>query len=574
MEPRPVTETVGTGAAPALSELLHRIREVRLPLETAEAADARALQRSLSHQIDDYLLPRVQAPDAPLLVVIGGSTGAGKSTLVNSILRRQVTESGVLRPTTTSPILVHHPDDEEHFQSDRVLPGFARVTREETHLDKPQLRLVADEAVPRGVALLDSPDIDSVMESNRLIARQLLAAADLWLFVTTAARYADAVPWTLLTDAQERGTTIALVLDRVPGEANREVRRHLTELLSGAGLGSSPVFTVPEVPLEDGLLPQAAVFTLTSWILNLGRSDAARARVVQKTLVGALASVPPRVEELARHAEEQEELHARLTGVVDETFAQSITALEESLADGRVLRGEVQARWQDFVGGGQFFRGLEPTVARLRDRITAAVTGRRDTAEPLEQAIEQSVAYLIREQAVRAVTETRMRWEDSPAGAHLIEQGHASGAKFRVPADFDARVGRAIATWSSGVNELVQEVGQSKRAKARILSFGVNGVGAVLMLAAFAGTGGLTGAEVGIAGTTAVVAGKLLDTIFGDQVTRDLAAQVRTRLVDAAQELVGSCREPFDASLTAVQVQPRQAGTLRRSGHALEEALG
>ncbi|HJG80275.1 MAG TPA: 50S ribosome-binding GTPase, partial [Brevibacterium senegalense] len=200
-----MTETVGTGAAPALSELLHRIREVRLPLETAEAADARALQRSLSHQIDDYLLPRVQAPDAPLLVVIGGSTGAGKSTLVNSILRRQVTESGVLRPTTTSPILVHHPDDEEHFQSDRVLPGFARVTREETHLDKPQLRLVADEAVPRGVALLDSPDIDSVMESNRLIARQLLAAADLWLFVTTAARYADAVPWTLLTDAQERG---------------------------------------------------------------------------------------------------------------------------------------------------------------------------------------------------------------------------------------------------------------------------------------------------------------------------------------------------------------------------------
>jgi hypothetical protein len=79
---------------------------------------------------------------------------------------------------------------------------------------------------------------------------------------------------------------------------------------------------------------------------------------------------------------------------------------------------------------------------------------------------------------------------------------------------------------------------------------------------------------VGIAGTTAVVAGKLLDTIFGDQVTRDLAAQVRTRLVDAAQELVGSCRAPFDESLTAVHVPARQGGTLRRSGHALEEALG
>lgn len=569
-----MTQSVGADAASALADLLRRVQEARLPLETASAPAARALQRSLGNQLEDYLLPRVQNPDAPLLVVIGGSTGAGKSTLVNSILRKSVTESGVIRPTTRSPVLVHHPDDAEHFQSDRVLAGFARVTREETELDKPQLRLVADESIPPGLALLDSPDIDSVMESNRRIARQLLAAADLWLFVTTAARYADAVPWSLLTEAQARGTTVALVLDRVPSEANREVRRHLTDLLSDAGLGSSPVFTVPEIPLEDGLLPEAAVFTLTSWILNLGRSDAARSRVVAKTLVGALATVPPRSEELADHIVEQEAQHARLSAAVNDSFSAARDELVASLADGRVLRGEVLARWQDFVGAGQFFRGLEPTVARLRDRITAAVTGKRDTAEPLELAIEQSVSLLIREQAVQAVTGARMSWEDSPAGAALIAaHGDDGFAHFRVPADFDTRVKRAITGWSESVNELVREVGQSKRAKARILSFGVNGVGAVLMLAAFAGTGGLTGAEVGIAGGTAVVAGKLLDTIFGDQVTRDLADTVRTRLLDSAQELVASCRAPFDDALAAAEVPPRQAGTLRGSGQRLEEAL-
>lgn len=567
-----MTQSVGADAPSALADLLRRVQEARLPLETPSVHDARALQRSLGDQLEDYLLPRVQNPDAPLLVVIGGSTGAGKSTLVNSILRKSVTEAGVIRPTTRSPVLVHHPDDAEHFRSDRVLPGFARVTREETRLDKPQLRLVADASVPRGLALLDSPDIDSVMESNRRVARQLLAAADLWLFVTTAARYADAVPWALLTEAQARGTTVALVLDRVPSEANREVRRHLTDLLSDAGLGSSPVFTVPEVPLDDGLLPEAAVFTLTSWILNLGRSEAARSRVMERTLVGALASVPPRAEALAAHVAEQEDQHGRLIAAVDDTFTAATDELAASLADGRVLRGEVLARWQDFVGAGQFFRGLEPTVARLRDRITAAVTGRRDTAEPLELAIEQSVGLLIREQAVQAVTRARMSWEESPAGAALIAaQGGTAG--FRIPEGFDARVNRAISEWSAGVNDLVSDVGQSKRAKARILSFGVNGVGAVLMLAAFAGTGGLTGTEVGIAGGTAVVAGKLLDTIFGDQVTRDLADTVRTRLLDSAQELVASCRAPFDEALAAAEVPPRQAGTLRGSGQRLEEAL-
>ena len=77
-------------------------------------------------QLDDYVLPRLRSLDAPLLVVVGGSTGAGKSTLVNSILGRHVTTPGVLRPTTRAPVLVHHPDDAPWFTGQRILPGMAR----------------------------------------------------------------------------------------------------------------------------------------------------------------------------------------------------------------------------------------------------------------------------------------------------------------------------------------------------------------------------------------------------------------------------------------------------------------
>jgi energy-coupling factor transporter ATP-binding protein EcfA2 len=556
--------------APALSDLLRRVREARFPLQTSEVDGGRRRQRSLDEQLSDYLLPRVADASAPLLVVVGGSTGAGKSTLVNSIVGVQVSEPGVLRPTTRWPVLVHHPADREYFASDRILPSLERVVRADTDLDQPQLRLVSHEAVPQGLALLDSPDIDSVRDENRRIARQLLAAADLWLFVTTAARYADAVPWELLKQATERGTTIAMVLDRVPPQANREVRHHLSGLLSEAGLGSAPIFTIPELELVDGRLPAAAAFPVKSWILNLGRNPQARDRIVARTLTGALASVPAKVDALAADVGVQEEAHQRLTDAVDEEFNERARELARSLVDGSVLRGEVLARWQDFVGTGQFFRGLEPTVARVRDRITAAVTGKRDTAEPLEQAIETSVALIIREQTVAAVSETAVRWQSTPEGKALVDADPQISV---LPAQFDSQVGRMVAEWSAEVNDLVREVGQSKRSKARILSFGVNGVGAVLMLVVFAGTGGLTGAEAGIAGGTAVVAGKLLDTIFGDQVTRDLAESARKQLIERSTALLNDYRAPFDRALAATEVPPRQAGVLRGAGDRLQEAL-
>ena len=113
------------------AELLrHEVASLQLPLEVEGAAAAREEREALLGQLDDYLLPRLRRLDAPLLAVVGGSTGAGKSTLVNSIARREVTRSGVLRPTTRSPVLVHHPYDSGAFLSQRVLPGLARVTSE------------------------------------------------------------------------------------------------------------------------------------------------------------------------------------------------------------------------------------------------------------------------------------------------------------------------------------------------------------------------------------------------------------------------------------------------------------
>lgn len=76
--------------AVALETLCERIERIRFPLETSDAEQARATQREIIEQIDDHMLPRLRRLDAPLLVVVGGSTGAGKSTLVNSLAQGTV----------------------------------------------------------------------------------------------------------------------------------------------------------------------------------------------------------------------------------------------------------------------------------------------------------------------------------------------------------------------------------------------------------------------------------------------------------------------------------------------------
>jgi hypothetical protein len=124
----PAPSSTGGALAAALVALREATAATRVALDIPGAEGARESGGELVRQLDDYVLPRLRRLDAPLLTVVGGSTGAGKSTVVNSLVREQVTPSGVLRPTTRSPVLVCHPDDLSWFSDTRVLPELTRTS--------------------------------------------------------------------------------------------------------------------------------------------------------------------------------------------------------------------------------------------------------------------------------------------------------------------------------------------------------------------------------------------------------------------------------------------------------------
>ncbi|GGB70890.1 ABC transporter [Knoellia flava TL1] len=566
-----------TSEATRASELVEAVTGLRdavaassLPLHTPGQAQGQAVRRELIHQLDDYVIPRLRSIDAPLLAVVGGSTGAGKSTLVNSIVGSVVSRSGVLRPTTTSPVLVHHPDDKRWFADQRILPTLARVTGSPTEETQPgTVRLVESSSLPPGMALLDAPDIDSVVQANRELANQLLAAADLWLFVTTAARYADAVPWDLLRTAAERGTSVAIVLDRIAPESVDEIRPHLAGMLREQGLPTAPIFTVPETQLTpDGSLPPEAMGRLRAWLDALASDARARAVVVSQTLKGAMGSLSGRTDALVSASIEQDRAAEGLLRATDESYAAATQGVKDGMTDGTLLRGEVLARWQEFVGTGEFFRQVESTLSKWRDRVTAAIKGQPAPSEDLGEALQSGVANLLVSHASAAAADTARAWRRLPGGETLV----ASFPELAKPSpDLVPRVEALVREWQGEVFDIVRSEGGNRRTNARIAAYGVNAIGLFLMLVSFAATGGLTGAEVGIAGGTSVLAQRVLEAIFGDQAVREMAAKARKSLLARVETLYAVEQGRFAEALASLGDATGQSAALERAATRVRE---
>lgn len=531
--------------------------------------EAASRRDALAGQLADYVEPRLERLDAPLLAVFGGSTGAGKSTLVNALVGRRVSASGVIRPTTREPLIVCHPDDEPWFASAKVLPGLARVAGDAgdgaaTH-NGAAVRILPSDAVPQGLALLDAPDFDSIDDANRALASQLLAAADLWVFVTTPARYADALPWKFLHGAAQRDIEVIVVLNRVDDEARESIAADLHVMLTEAGLGDATLFTVDAVPEFDAVLPAATIERLHGRLSELSSHAQSRRAVAARTLLGSARDLARGVDDLAAVRERELDRAQAVRKLVAGEYDEAVRHVIDATSDGRLLRDEVLGRWQDFVGTSDVFRKVERWFSTAVDSVGRFFSGKPSPVTEVETEIEHGLHAVIIDAAEsaaaaswRGIGRTEPQLRGAPALSSWLEKGAAPDLG-RASADIADRSAALIRQWQASLVESIQSTAGGKRMRARVMSLGLNVVTVALMVVVFASTGGLTGGEIAIAGGSAVVGQKLLETVFGEDAVRRMAAAAKEDLAERIDALMGEEAERFEALLEPLDEGPTPA---------------
>ena len=464
----------------ALLNLRKRIAAIPLVFEIEGSAQVKTERAKLLSQIDDYLLPRVRRSAAPVLVALVGSTGAGKSTLVNSIIGTKVSATGVRRPTTNSPVLACHPDDIDWFAENNFLPTLPRVRQE--GLARPGrdglLVLAASEGMPRGIALLDTPDIDSVVKAHHEFAYQFLDASDLWLFMTSSSRYADGPVWEMLQHARDRRAALGVVLSRVPQSHRKELVDHFEAMLDANGIKAKDRFVIPEIPLLEGMLPPDAYQQIRSWLADTSARADRRVAVLTQTMSGVLDTFKSRVPKVAAHVEAQVVLRAQLRRDATDAYQSALTEARQGLQNGTLLQGEVLARWQDCIASGDLRRRAQAVKpARKGKRARRGPQRIGALSSSMRAALESFVVSL----ADRAAEQVQTAWRATPAGALLladaaaerarseqinqvfesafgeIPEGTAAGPFSRSSPDLPLRAARAVAAWQDQLARLTPD---------------------------------------------------------------------------------------------------------------------
>lgn len=441
----------------SLDELAQQLEDLIFGFPVAQAPAVK-LQNTAISRLREHLRARGTDLDGPLVAVLAGSTGVGKSTLLNSLVGAQVPTS-VRRPTTLTPVLVYHPDDELWLAADRILGGFEKIrlldddawddpavasavpervpAEEEAATPAPQLILRSTPQMPPGMCLIDCPDLDSYLDTNRELAQHLLEVADLWIFVTTANRYRDEPGLELLRKAARRDVAIGAVLNRVTQGSLLAAKQDLSAEIAASNLKDVPIFAIMETQIADGELPAEDLVSLRNWLDNLAGDALMHSAMARQTLFGSLHEVLDLSEKVFDAAATEGQMRSDVQQTVDQLEQQLLEFVDAQIVAPTWFQGEpadllepcVRCQLEEYQAENSWVRqrlkwkkvwlNQQPQPDAALDAVKRAVASSVSNLDfQMEQMIADALQDSVLPNSVQIVDETAQSLD----GSELLEQ--------------------------------------------------------------------------------------------------------------------------------------------------------
>ncbi len=533
----------------------------------------------------DVLADRFRRPASPWVVAVCGPTGAGKSHIVNFLAGKPVSPSGYRRPSTLAPVLAAPAAVTADLATGGFLPRYTPVEApggavfEAPAPDSPgpdaRLYLVPLDtppwAWPENLAVIDTPDFDSVLTANQAQAEELARRADAVILVAHQAKYADQSTWDFLSAEAPLGRPLLLVFNRVTAAAARD---DFQARLNRAGL-AAPMISWPEEMAVGQVGINAARRELTAWLEDLGRRGSRLATESGRRAVAELGRLwrselaPP----LARHQADVDRGAAAVTRITREWMAASRDRVllnlpgetRESLMKNLsevVRRSDIWAKPRHFLIKPLALAGEK--IRRLFGETTPKLSEpEQKLADRLAEAGREALVAAVRDQA-RALAEAAGRPVSAPAPDRPGEP--APAALDFTPdeiRDFYTDLSGRLDHWLRGETErLLAGLPLGQKAAFYLVQFLHLGLVAGLWFQ----TGGVPGTEVLLGGALGPVVSKLTGAVISRET---LAAFEERAAAYHHQELARIFGEQ------GRRYQDRLAGEAGRlaAGRALEEGL-
>jgi hypothetical protein len=228
-----------------LKEILSAIRQVQSAGLTSAGGAIPILANRLGRELA-VIRYKGRVHD-PWVIFLGG-TGTGKSTLFNVFCHAELSAVSQERPKTFGPIA--HVHEGARLEQDFPFPDLK--IREygggETSAGSPgRLTVIPHNHAPHAhLVVVDTPDVDSVEEQNRLLADDLYLLADVVVFVASPEKYADDIPVQVLRRVLGDRKPVYYLLNKARGDLDQKDVLDVLQIRE-AGLTRNHIWLLPYV---------------------------------------------------------------------------------------------------------------------------------------------------------------------------------------------------------------------------------------------------------------------------------------------------------------------------------------